>query len=90
MMSHHYAYNEHNAKGENKGDGSDISNMLRTFKSFDDASLKGECVFIDTSRHSTLIGSVKLHDIFRIIGLSGQHRYTVDQDASLSSVILDA
>ena len=45
----------HNAKNDNKGDGVDISNMLRTFKSFDDASSGGTGFHIDTSRYSRLV-----------------------------------
>jgi len=75
----------HNAKIDNKGDGIDISNMLRTFKSFDDASSGGSEFSLTPQgiRDSLSANS----ESFRIVGLAGQHRYTTDQDASLSSGI---
>ena len=75
----------HNAKIDNKGDGIDISNMLRTFKSFDDASSEGsEFALTPQGIQDSLSAN---SESFRIVGLSGQHRYTTDQDASLSSAI---
>ena len=75
----------HNAKMDNKGDGIDISNMLRTFKSFDDASLGGSEFSLTPQGIQDSLSENS--ENFRIVGLAGPHRYTTDQDVSLSSAI---
>ena len=75
----------HNAKIDNKGDGADISNMLRTFKSFDNASSGGSEFTLTPQGIQNSLNSSS--DSFQVVGLSGQQRYTTEQDASLSSVI---
>ena len=75
----------HSDKAGDKGSGSDISNMLRNFKSFDDAGSGGNEISLTPEGIQTSLGMAS--DSFSLVGLSGQVRYTAEQDASIPSTV---
>ena len=75
----------HSDKAGDKGSGNDISNMLRTFKSFDDAGSEPDEIYLTPEGIEASMEMAS--DSFSLVGLSGQVRYTAEQDASIASSV---
>ena len=75
----------HSDRAGNKVDGADVSEMLRTFKSFNNSSSSGgQFTLTPQGIEDTL--SLNANE-FSLLGLSGPIQFTTNQDASLSSSI---
>lgn len=75
----------HSEQAGDKGDGIDISKMLRTFKTFNNVSTGGDEFTLTTAGIQSAL-AMNPQD-FRLLGLSGEIRQTSNQDASVSSFI---
>ena len=75
----------HNAKGDNKGDGADIQTCSGLSSPL--TMRVREAVNFTLTPQGIQNSLNSSSDSFQVVGLSGQQRYTTEQDASLSSVI---